>query len=140
MSKVSDNVELDFPARMSDGRMFTDFRQNCILNNTLSQGKGSWEYRNFLIENSEKIKQNLVAEQEKITACTKCSDNTVLPVKTVLNCNPKGCNYEMNDPNGLGQGIKYASDARHGLREGDELAAFRTDRPRWKDWPGRFRD
>ena len=107
MMKVSDNVELDFPARMSDGRMFTDFRQNCILNNNLSQGKGSWEYRNFLIENSEKIKQNLVAEQEKITACTKCSDNTVLPVKTVLNCNPKGCNYEMNDPNGLGQGRKY---------------------------------
>ena len=34
--KVSDNVELDFPARMSDGRMFTDYRQNCILNNSIA--------------------------------------------------------------------------------------------------------
>ena len=31
MSKVTDNVELDFPARMSDGRQFTDYRQNCLL-------------------------------------------------------------------------------------------------------------
>ena len=39
--KVTDNVELDFPARMSDGRMFTDYRQNCILNNNISRGMGS---------------------------------------------------------------------------------------------------
>ena len=36
--KVTDNVELDFPARMADGRMFTDYRQNCLLNNGLSKG------------------------------------------------------------------------------------------------------
>ena len=33
--KVTDNVELDFPARMADGRMFTDYRQNCLFNNGL---------------------------------------------------------------------------------------------------------
>jgi len=53
-TKVTDNVELDFPARMADGRMFTDYRQNCLLNNQFSQGKGSWEFRNFLIENGER--------------------------------------------------------------------------------------
>ena len=52
MSKVTDNVELDFPARMSDGRMFTDYRQNCILNNNISNAMGSWEYRQFLIKNT----------------------------------------------------------------------------------------
>ena len=36
MNKVSDNVELDFPARMADGRMFTDYGQNCLLNFTSS--------------------------------------------------------------------------------------------------------
>ena len=40
----------------------------------------------------------------KSTKCSKCSDNTVLPVKTILNCSPVGCNYELNDKNGLGQG------------------------------------
>ena len=107
MAKTSDNVNLDFPARMADGRMFTDYRQNCLLNNQLSQGKGSWEFRNFLTENGEKIRQEMIQKQESITACTKCSDNTVLPVKTVLNCTPEGCNYQMNDPNGVGLGINY---------------------------------
>ena len=32
MSKTSDNVNLDFPARMADGRIFTDYRPNCVMN------------------------------------------------------------------------------------------------------------
>ena len=105
--KVSDNVELDFPARMNDGRMFTDYRQNCTLNNSISKNMGSWEYRNYLTENADEIRQTFIQNQEAITACTKCSDNTVLPVKTIINCTPEGCNYKMNDPNGLGQGRQY---------------------------------
>ena len=106
-NKVTDNVELDFPARMSDGRIFTDYQQNCLLNNGLAQGKGSWEYRNYLTTNGEDIRKQFIQKQESLTACTKCSDNTVLPVKTILNCTPTGCNYKMNDPNGLGQGRQY---------------------------------
>lgn len=105
--KVTDNVELDFPARMSDGRMFTDYRQNCLLNNGLARGMGSWEYRNYLIENSDTIRNIFIKEQEKITACTKCTDNTVLSAKTIINCSPEGCNYRLNDPNGLGQVRQY---------------------------------
>ena len=37
MTKVSDNFHSDFPARMADGRHFTDYRANCILNNGLSK-------------------------------------------------------------------------------------------------------
>jgi len=87
--------------------MFTDYRQNCLLNNGLAQGKGSWEYRNYLTGNADQIRQKFIQNQETLTACAKCSDNTVLPVKTILNCTPEGCNYQMNDPNGLGQGIQY---------------------------------
>tara|TARA_B100001287_G_C22583786_1_gene482242 strand:+ start:477 stop:815 length:339 start_codon:yes stop_codon:yes gene_type:complete len=105
--KVTDNVELDFPARMADGRMFTDYRQNCLLNNNIAQGKGSWEYRDFLINNSEELMKKFNQQQELITKCNKCSDNTVLPVKTILNCTPEGCNPQMNVESGLGQGIKY---------------------------------
>lgn len=107
MSKVTDNVEFDFPARMADGRQFTDYRQNCLLNNNISQGKGSWEYRSFLTQNATQLQQSMMQEQEALTACTSCSDNTVMPVKTVQNCTPTGCNYQMNDPNGVGLGRKY---------------------------------
>ena len=55
MSKVADNVELGFPARMSDGRQFTDYRPNCYLNNELGQNMGSWQYRTFLTRNAVEI-------------------------------------------------------------------------------------
>jgi len=106
-TKVTDNVELDFPARMSDGRQFTDYRQNCILNNALSQGKGSWEYRTFLTNNSIQIHDQMMTTLESQFACNSCTDNTVLPVKTIQNCNAVGCNYTMNDPNGIGLGRNY---------------------------------
>ena len=107
MNKVTDNYELDFPARMSDGRQFTNYKQNCLLNNNLSQGKGSWEYRYFLQQNSVELQNKMIMEQEQKTKCTKCSDNTVLPTKTVINCSPTGCNYQMGDPSGLGQYRQY---------------------------------
>ena len=107
MMKVTDNVELDFPARMNDGRMFTDYRQNCILNNSISKKMGSWEHRDYLINNAEQIHNSFMNNLEASVKCTKCSDNTVLPVKTVINCSPESCTYQMNDPNGLGQGRLY---------------------------------
>ena len=63
MNKVTDNVELDFPARMSDGRQFTDYRQNCIINNNISKGMGSWEYRNYLTNNSNELRKTLLKQQ-----------------------------------------------------------------------------
>lgn len=102
MNRVSDNYELDFPARMSDGRQFTDYRSNCIFNNNLSKNKSTWEYRDFLTKNAIQIQQQLLSETENNTKCTKCTDDTVLPVKTVQNCNAEGCVTSLNDPNGLG--------------------------------------
>jgi hypothetical protein len=107
MMKVSDNVELDFPARMSDGRVFTDYRQNCTLNNSIGQKMSSWEYRDYLTNNASQIHSKFLSELEASVRCTKCSDNTVLPVKTVLNCSTDSCTYQMNDPNGLGQDRLY---------------------------------
>ena len=107
MSKVTDNVELDFPARMSDGRIFTDYRQNCTLNNSLAKNMGSWEYRNYLTENATQIHDQFITSIESQVKCTKCTDNTVLPVKTVLNCSQDSCTYRMNDPSGLGQGTIF---------------------------------
>lgn len=101
--KVPDNMESDFPARMSDGRQFTDYRQNCLLNNNIAQGKMSWEYRYYLERNADEIHNMFLENDKSKYECKSCSDNTLLPVQTIINCKPTGCTYSMNDPMGLGQ-------------------------------------
>ena len=105
--KTSDNRYFNCAPMMQDGRQFTDYRQNCILNNKISQGKNSWEYRYFLTQNAVELQKKMILNQEQKTACTKCSDNTVLATNTVINCSPTGCSYQMNDPSGLGQYRQY---------------------------------
>ena len=105
--KVTDNVELDFPARMSDGRQFTDYSQNCLMNNRITGSRGSWLDRYYMIHNAESVHRKVMGAVEASTKCTKCTDNTVLPVQTVINCTPEGCNYKMNDPAGIGQGRNF---------------------------------
>jgi|TARA_R110002072_G_scaffold18158_1_gene68283 hypothetical protein len=108
MNNATDNYENGFPARMSDGRQFTDYRQNCITNNEISQGMSSWEYRNFLTNNAGDIHKASIEKARAINECKSCSDNTVLPVKNTINCGPTGCVYEMNDANGIGLGVNYS--------------------------------
>ena len=43
--KVTDGVT-DFHARMADGRIFTDYRSNCVMNSLLSNNKDSFECMN----------------------------------------------------------------------------------------------
>ena len=102
MSKTSDNVNLDFPARMSDGRIFTDYRANCIMNHELSQDKNSFEYRYFLEKNGASIEKAIFDKLDQAVKCTSCNAQTVLPVQTVQNCNAGVCNISVKDPNGLG--------------------------------------
>ena len=107
MSKVTDNVELDFPARMNDGRQFTDYSPNCQMNFHIAGDQGSWSERQYLIHNAEQIHQQMVSDMEAQTACTKCPDNTVLPVKTSVTCYPDMCKYNVVNKGGLGQGRDY---------------------------------
>ena len=107
MSKVSDNVELDFPARMNDGRQFTDYGPNCKMNFAITGDTGSWSERQYLIHNAEQIHKQMMDDVIQHTACTKCSDDTVLPVKTSVTCYPDTCKYNVVNKEGLGQGRDY---------------------------------
>jgi len=102
MSKTSDNVNLDFPARMADGRSFTDYRPNCVMNNLISQNKDSFEYRYFLTNSGNSLERQNLDQLEQSMKCTSCTYDTVLPVKTVMNCTQGVCNISLNDANGLG--------------------------------------
>ena len=102
MAKTSENINLDFPARMSDGRSFTDYRANCIMNHELSEDKNSFQYRYFLENNGSSIEKSILKKYDDALKCTDCTYQTVLPVQTVQNCNAGVCKISVNDPNGLG--------------------------------------
>ena len=102
MSKTSDNVNLDFPARMADGRTFTDYRSNCIMNHELSSNKNSFDYRYFLENNGSQIEQGIFNKLDEAVKCNDCNAQTVLPVQTVQNCNAGVCSIELKNPEGLG--------------------------------------
>jgi len=108
MSKVTDNVELDFPARMNDGRQFTDYRPNCYLNNELGQNMGSWQYRTYLTRNATQIRESTMKNIEATTACTTCTGAPIPDVQTVVDCTHQNiCSYNLKDQAGLGQGRNY---------------------------------
>ena len=108
MSKVTDNVELGFPARMSDGRGFTDYRPNCYLNNELGQSMGSWQYRTYLMRNSDNIHQKFLSMTESENSCTNCTGAPVPDFRTVVDCTRQNtCYYNLKDPNGIGKKINY---------------------------------
>ena len=102
MQKTSDNVNLDFPARMADGRIFTDYRPNCVMNSELSKNKDSFEYRYYLTKNAGSIEQSMLKNLEEAVKCTSCNAQTVLPVQSVQNCNKGFCSISMNNPQGIG--------------------------------------
>ena len=102
MAKTSDNVNLDFPARMADGRTFTDYRPNCVMNNELSQNKTSFDYRYFLETNGESIEKSIFQKLDEAVKCTSCNAQTVLPVQTIQNCNKGSCSISLKNANGLG--------------------------------------
>lgn len=62
-----------------DGRAFTDYRPNCLVNKTLQDSKGlgnSLEYRKFLQKNAESIIdsnfQDSFKKNKEVCNCDEC--------------------------------------------------------------------
>lgn len=118
--KASDNKHFDCPARMADGRHFTDYRPNCHLNNNLRTNNNlanTFEYRRFLQHKSDELMDLNSKFSYERNGCGTCKEpyhtNTMLPEQTRLYCNKNGCKAEVVDPNGLGQGRCYGPTQGH---------------------------
>lgn len=114
--KTSNNKYSDCPPRMSDGRHFTDFRPNCVVNTLLRTGcnaYNSFEYRNFLVRNGQQLidlNRQLIFDKNKCGPCVQpYEQGTMLPEQTKVLCDRHGCLVKVNDPTGLGQGRQYNS-------------------------------
>ena len=115
--KVSDNKHFGCPPRMDDGRHFTDYRPNCLVDNLLYNSnsiKSSYEFRQFLTNNSNKL-----MELNRMYSCqSNCagpcdepySNGSMMPEQNVVTCTAQSCSKSVNDKNGLGDGRAYSSE------------------------------
>lgn len=66
--KGSNNIYSDFPAMMSDGRVYTEHETSCEINNQLLKSvgiKNNYDYRQYLINNGlEIMSENMESSQE----------------------------------------------------------------------------
>ena len=120
--RTSDNKYTDAPPRMADGRHFTDYRPSCELNNDVNRDNNlsnSFEARLFLQRNADQlmeVNRNMACQKNCNGVCGDEAENdlvnegftsTMLPELTTQLCNDNGCDYILNNPNGLGLGRQY---------------------------------
>lgn len=67
---ASNNIHTDFPALMSDGRIYTSYQSDCKTNNNLIKKENirtNFDYRQYLTRNANKI-----MNQNKQSSCNMC--------------------------------------------------------------------
>ena len=100
-----DNNHPSSPPRMDDGRHFTDYRSNCLINNILVKNNklhSSHDYKQFLVDNSDKLR-----ELNWNYACQKnchneCPNSVDIPFQNEIVCNNTICVKKNLNPNGVG--------------------------------------
>jgi len=103
-NKTSNNKYFDCPARMDDARAFTDWRPSSSVDDMIRYSNNvmsSYEYRQFLIHNGNKIMNVNMKYTEDKLGCNNCTAKPV-PFQTVCNINTKDSVCQMVDPNGIG--------------------------------------
>jgi hypothetical protein len=103
--KTSDNKYHSSPPRMNDGRHFTDYRSNNLINNLLIKNNkvhNNYHYKSFLIKNSEKLRElnwNYACQKN----CHKeCPDIIDIPHQSEFICNHTVCHRRHLNNNGIG--------------------------------------
>jgi hypothetical protein len=112
--KSSNNKFFNAPSRMSDGRIFTDYRHNAELNdNIMTNNKvlNSYDYRMFLTRNSDNIikgyNEYTFIRNGNLNCKLPYETGSMLPEKTRVICNKHTCNSVVVNENGFGEGRTY---------------------------------
>lgn len=111
-NKTSDNKFLNCAARMSDGR-WTNWEPRCKVNFDVNAPLDSYSYRQYLINNGEKIMNDQRVKAYKTNSCGPCfgadyNVGTMGNEQTVQKCNNNVCTFVTKDANGLGLGRQYS--------------------------------
>ena len=111
--KTSNNKFFGCPARMADGRNFTDYRPDCYVNNLIRQNNStynSFQYRMFLTHNAEKLmnlNRTYACEKNCCGPCQAPYDvGTMMPSNSAVDCNANQCGNNVGDISGMcGQAV-----------------------------------
>lgn len=107
-NECSDAKYSSCPPKMSDGRLFTDYRPRC---HNFMMNKNSYEQRQLMIHNAEEM---LKVERTKVKYCGPCMEpfnvGTMLEEQSVVTCDNNSCKVTLKNPHGLGQGRDYNID------------------------------
>ena len=114
-SQVSDNKYFECPAKMSDGRQFTDYRPRCFQTEDYTVGckqLNSYEYRQYLISHGQNMidqNRNLAYEVNKCPTCQYMvnENDTMVPEKNIQVCNTSVCKIVPYNEIGIGNGRWY---------------------------------
>ncbi len=104
MSKVSNNKYLDCPARMSDGRSFTDYRSATYTDDMIRYSNNlmtSFEFRQFLTNNADQIMEINNKKMEERMGCTDCNAPT-MPFERTCVYNTESVKCHNDGKNGVG--------------------------------------
>ena len=124
--KTSNNKYFNSPPFMADGRGFTDYRPNCLLNNNLqldSNSLNSYDYKLFLTRNAEKIINMNRQQSYIINGQYECKqpyyDGTMLPEQYMQSCGLDSCEVKHNFKDGVGLGRNYKGNNKcvRGVKE-----------------------
>jgi hypothetical protein len=103
-NKTSNNKYFNCPARMEDGRSFTDYRPSSDVDDMIRYSNniiGNYEYRQFLINNATKIMNvNNQYTTEKMS-CTDCNAKPI-PFTTVCEVDRQISKCKVTNPRGVG--------------------------------------
>ena len=105
--QATDNFHNDFPARMADGRFITDYTSNCMVNTLRKEKMSGWEYRTHLINNAEKIMEEINQKNEELYGCADCHKTSIPSNNLKQNCDESGC--EIVEVNSEGIGIEQVN-------------------------------
>jgi len=103
-NKTSNNKYFDCPARMDDGRTFTDYRPSNTVDDMIRYSNNvmsSYEYRQFLINNANNImnvNNQYTVDKVSMSNCTAPE----MPFKTVCDVNKQYSKCAPTNLNGIG--------------------------------------
>ena len=103
-TKTSNNKYFQCPARMDDGRTFTDYRPSSTVDDMIRYSNnimGSNEYRQFLIHNGTNIMKINNQYTESKVGCPSCNAKNI-PFHTTCTIGDHLSICKTTDPNGVG--------------------------------------
>lgn len=133
-TRTPDNKYFECPAKMEDGRIFTDYRPRCIVQSLRSNcgiQLRSHDQRQMLIQNAGNMLMNAMRDANAKAKCGPCAHpSTMLPEAVMQACDARSCAFVSNPvpkpaaqsgpvyKSGIGRLHEYGSSSGSGYEGG----------------------